>query len=298
MDEFKKMLDANPRLALTKWTTTKDEEKVTTNKGGQRIQINGKTAYQIALGDDDTEMAAMLKARIVKMTDEKKADAQYMAQFPEKWEKKEKERWAPLFTQLEKLIKAIRSANRGDITASYEPEYKLTIREESEVALVLANYRKSWDAILNEVVTGRHYNPRLLQQAFQIYDDLFDFVYSDARNPGALLFSRQGIGYAERHMPANYVQAFCDGFDKTVENLEKDVPQSRSFKFKFYDGYKFILMNFYPLDASRLGFDFALDVIRYAQYDLTFGLASVFKDCMDKKQQMGSNITKKQIIFL
>ena len=54
----------------------KEEEKVMTNKGDQRIQIHGKTAYQIALGEEDTEMEAMLKACIVKVADEKEAHAQ------------------------------------------------------------------------------------------------------------------------------------------------------------------------------------------------------------------------------
>ena len=164
--EVKKMLDTHPHLSLVKYAA--QEEKITTNKGGQCIQIQGKTAYQIALGEEDMEMATILKACIVKIADEKEATAQYNAQFPEKWDIYEEEKWIPLFIQLGKLTNALRDAKSEDIISSGYPDSKLTIKLESETAIALANFKSAWDAILNEpITTGRHYNPSLLLRTFK-----------------------------------------------------------------------------------------------------------------------------------
>lgn len=75
-----------------------------------------------------------------------------------------------------------------------------------------------------------------------------------------MLFWQRTTGYIERLFPANYTQAACDGFNNTAEKLRNGTSQERSFKFEIYhsgrEAWETAVV--YPLNGSRLGFDFAI----------------------------------------
>ena len=54
--------------------------------------------------------------------------------------------------------------------------------------------------------------------------------------------------------------AFCDGLYITEEKLQKHNPQGRALKIQLFDTGQqtWISFDFYPLSASRLGFDYAI----------------------------------------
>lgn len=234
-----------------------------TDEAGKTMQ---GTPYQIALAVEDTQMAALLKKCIIDVMGDKEgvkeADAQYRAQFPEGWEKQEEQSWAPIFAQLDTLTQAIRRADPTDIISQDRPnDSKLSLRECSEVALVLAEFQALLAAKLKEVlIIGRHFNPRLLQRAFDIYDKHFiDYFGNDEKDPRARLFWQQVIGSIERMMPANYVQALCSGFYDTASKLRKGQQQSRTFKVQALSSNgRMSTIDVYPLAKSLLGTDLAI----------------------------------------
>lgn len=140
--------------------------------------------------------------------------------------------------------------------------YKSIVREGTELAIALTQFRSLLKSKMNEIVTiGWHFNTALLYRAFEIYDDHYhDYFGSDWSDPRATLFWQQVIGYIQRFLPANYLQAFCDGLYKTEKKLRNGSPQNRSFKLNRYDWdwCSWILADLYPRLASSLGFDFAI----------------------------------------
>lgn len=256
LDEVKAIVDKNPSLLLEKL----DEKECMTIQGlsGHKASI---TFYRTVLATEDTQMAEWLKAKLIEVAGKEEADAQYNAQFPKGWEALEEKRWEPLFKQLDIVTQAIRKAAPGDIVSSGHPEYKLTVKEGSEVAIALAQFRLLLDATLNEIVTtGRHFNPRLFYSALKTYDDHYANYFGNGwSDPRAMLFWQQVIGYIERIMPVNYVQAFFDGLYNSEEKLRKGLPQGRSLRFELFDSGRntWVPKDFYPLVDSRLGFDFA-----------------------------------------
>jgi hypothetical protein len=363
-ETVKKMIEEYPILLLEELTET----GCATIQGpsGHKPSL---TAYRTALATEDTQMAEMIKAQLIKVADEKEADKQFNAQFPEgyhydfcsmsaeemakdarikpgkiyiaklngsveyailgkdhktvhrshitadqlginlndskedkapfitklrpailskiqkviskkdhahpqNWEEEEKAKWAEIFNQLETLTQAIRHAAPGDIISSGDPEYKLTVREGSAVAVALAQFRSLLETTLNEIATtGRHFNPNLLLQAFQIYDDHYeDYFGNNWDNPRAMLFWQQVIGTIQRLMPVNYAQAFCSGLLSTQEKLQKGDAQGRTLAFEVYrSGSGWQAAPFYPLTDSRLGFDYAI----YAGHGGTLGRRGV-----------------------
>ncbi len=256
-DIVEAMLERDPSLLLEKL----DEDDYVTALSGQKS--NNAAAYRTALAVEDSQMAAMIKNKLFELTgNNDAANAQYREQFPDGWAADEAKRWAPVFTTLDTLTTVIRDAKPGDISSSGNPEYKLTVREGSDVAVVLAQFRAQLDALLDEVVTtGRHFNPNLLWKAFQIYHDHFrDYFGGDWKDPRAMLFWQQIIGTIQRRLPVNYVQAFCDGLYTTKEKLRNNQPQGRSLKIELGNMLQqsWVPTDFYPLSLSRLGFDYAI----------------------------------------
>jgi hypothetical protein len=260
IDKVKKILNANPRLALVEWKAAKCEEKTIANKAGQSISIEKKTAYEFAIGEEDTELAVLFRASIVKAANEERADLLLHKQRPKGWEEEEAKRSAPIFTQLDVLTQAIRNAPLADIISSGDPDYQLIVREGSAVAEQLAEFRSMLDATLKETITtGRHFNATLLQRVFEIYNAHYEDSFgNDWSNPKAMLFWQQSIGYVQRFMPANYVQAFCDGLYNTTRRLQKGTPHGRLSEFEMYRAGNWARSDFYPLFSNRLGFDFAI----------------------------------------
>lgn len=258
----KKMLKIHPRLALIKWNAENADERIITNMAGQRILVQGKTPYQLALGEEDTEIAETIKTYIA---DENEAKKQYLAQFPDGWEADEEKRWASVFEKLDTLTQAIRTATPGDITSSGYPEYQLTVKAGSNVETKFIEYTTSLNAILNEVViTGRHFNPKLPLKAFEIYDKHYkDYFGNKDDDPRAMLFWQRVHGSIQCLMPANYVQAFCSGLQTNVERIQRGDQQGRSFGLYIARPIRpdehWEMTNFYPLSNTRLGIDHAID---------------------------------------
>ncbi len=258
------MLDSSPCLASDEWRA---EKKTITNKAGQRIVVEGKTGYEYALGEDDHEIAKMLKTCIIKTEGKQKADALFNAQFAEGWEKSQEKRWRLAFIRLETLTHTIRDAKQDDITSSGAPDYNLTIKKGSAVAIADAQFIISLNAILEEPVTiGLHFNPNLFQKALDIYHTHYANHFGNSRqDPRAILFWRRGAGYDQRLMPANYGQMFCgDGLYKNIETLEKGEPQHCSLSLMVYQqtDNSQVSLDLYPLEDSNnsgLGFDFAVN---------------------------------------
>lgn len=113
-DSVEKIIKEYPRLLLEKL----EAKEFVIAPSGQRA--NAKP-YQMALAVEDTQMAEMIQAALIKVAGAKEADAQYQEQFPEGWAAAEEKRWAPIFTQLMTLTHAIRDAKLGDITSSGAP---------------------------------------------------------------------------------------------------------------------------------------------------------------------------------
>ncbi len=203
--QVEKMLDANPELALLPWNS---KTTIIQNKGGQCIYVQGKTGYEFAIGEEDTEIAALFKAAIIKVKGEvegqEKANELFYKQRPPGWEEEEAKRYAPTFAQAHKLAEAIRDG-AADITSSGEPDYIVTVEEKSTTASELAAYRKSLNDRRNEVVTtGRHYNLNLPQELLQLYNDHYEDYFGGRWNdPRAMLFWQQGIGGEQTGMTAN-----------------------------------------------------------------------------------------------
>ncbi len=131
ISQVEKMLKANPELALLPWNS---KTTIIQNKGGQRIYVQGKTAYEYAIGEEDTEIAALLKAAIIKVKGEvegqEKANELFYKQRPLGWEEEETKRYAPTVAQAHRLAEAIRDG-AADITSSGAPDYIVTVEEKS-----------------------------------------------------------------------------------------------------------------------------------------------------------------------
>ena len=261
IDEVKIMLAANPGLASLQWKGG----KIITNKGGQQIYVEGKTAYQFALGEEDNEMIVLLKDCVVKVSDEKEALTQLNEQFAEGWEVEEEKRWLPVVTAQKKLHQAIRDSKPEDITSSGELDLKLTIREDSAVDIADFEFRMAFYTVLHTPVkTGRHYNPKPQQFGWDnYYDDCANRYNNKWNNPRAMLLWRRSIGYNQRFMPTNYAQAFCgEGLNTNLKKLKAGDAQGRSLRLEVYDsvGHRWVSRDFYPLlDSVGAGFDYSYD---------------------------------------
>lgn len=256
-EKVQAMIWDDPSLLLEKL----DINDYVITPSGQKC--NHITAYRTALACEDTSMANRIKYVLYQLTgNDRLANTQYREQLPEGWEAIETKRWNPIYTVLESLKNAIRDAKPDDITSSGDPEYMLTIKENSFVTTELTSFRKHLNARLEEeITTGRHFNPDLLLQAYQMYNDLYQKDFrSDSSDPRALLFWQQVIGTIQRALPVNYIQAFCAGLEKTIEALQVDVYQGRSLKIQIFDTARnnWVPTNLYPLSASRLGFEYAI----------------------------------------
>lgn len=260
--QVEKMLKASPHLALLKWKASNEKEKIIANMGGQHIDVEGKTGYQFALGEEDNEMATIFKEAILKVSDEEEAKEQYRAQFPNGWEREEEKKWQPIFAILNILTEVIRCALEADIISSGDPNYTLTMNPTSDVAMALRHLQELLHTRLNNPVTiGRHYNPGPLLHIFKKYNAHYkNYFGNDRENPRAMLYWRLA-GHLQAPMPASYAQLFCaPGLYGNVEQIKKGKPQNRSFKFWTHDikTNSWIDMPFYPISAHGLGDNFAI----------------------------------------
>jgi hypothetical protein len=192
------------------------------------------SAFQAALGAEDVEMCEMMLPYIDELKggqDEKRR--QYQEQFPQDYQKEEKEKTAEDLKALHKVVNAIGESKDNAGCESALEEFQ--------------NYLKPKGVIK----TGKHFNVALLVEAFKLYDEKYDAFGGTWDSPKNILFWRKVIGQIQRYLPACYAQAFCQGVGSIVEDGEK---LKRDLKFCYGGGF------FYPLDGDpgfRLGVDYA-----------------------------------------
>lgn len=252
------MLTLSPELLLEALA----EKDTMVTLSGQRI--NNVTAYRTALAVEDIEMARMIKRVLRNLAGEGEVSRQYQQQFPCGWQMEEEKRWSPVFAQLDVVTLAIKEAKEKDIRSTGYPDYKLTVDDGTRVAEALARLGSLLSVLLNEkIITGRHFNPKLLIKAFSLYHEHYhDFFGGSSSHPRALLFWQRVIGMIQRALPVNDLQALCDGLDRAEKKLLHHQPQGRSLKCILSDVQTErivpVLTDVYPLATSRLGIDYAM----------------------------------------
>ncbi len=196
--EAEEILEINPGLLLVK--------ALVTDEAGRKIV---GTAFQIALGAKDVspfpdkfnEMAEMIAGYFEKIADgTSEQQKQYAEQFPEGFEKLEKERQARDLEALQTVFEAIKDKPLA----------------EAEVAVtVFQTYLKQQTA--GVIKTGYHFNEALFEQALTLYCINFDACggyLSDENN----LAADKVLGGIQRYFTANLAQAFCDALGKVVDD--------------------------------------------------------------------------------
>ncbi|MBV8802158.1 MAG: hypothetical protein JO131_04210, partial [Gammaproteobacteria bacterium] len=255
IENTKAIIAKNPLLL----TEELDEKFKGTAPSGQIF--NNMTAYRTALSVGDSQMAKWIKAELIKVAGEDVAYKQYQEQFPKGWELEESNKLKLILSQLDTLTNAIKDSKPDDIKSSGDPQYKLTVKEGSAVAIALKEFTLQLNALMQQkVTTGLHFNPRLLGQAYKIYETHFkDYFGNNSKDPRAILFWQQVIGKIQSVLPVNYVQALCNGMVTTGENLKNNIPQGRSFKMKVFNpehkgdpSKLYIPCNFYPRGISGI----------------------------------------------
>lgn len=158
-DKVKRMVENKPRLLLISAKAT--------DYSGRTIY---GTAYQMALGAVDTQMAAMIKYYLIKVAGEDEVSLQYKSQFPEGWIEVEEELWMPVFSQLEVLDQTIRIASDNEITNIGGDKLSLRNDEMATIYVQLSKFHKLLDEIAKKPISsGRHFNPSLLLEIFRLY---------------------------------------------------------------------------------------------------------------------------------
>lgn len=228
--EAEEIIKTNPMLLLSK---------------GRVVDYSGRsiegTAFQMALGAEDVKyhaneecMAEMIQRYLKELPNgESEIQTQIQEQFPEGWEVKENERSKNDLAALKKVVNAIAKSKEGDACEAALEEFRKYLKPEGVIT------------------TGKHFNPQLLIEAFNLYDKNYN-SFGDYYSRKNILCWRKVIGYIQRFLPANYAQAFSQGLYHIVESHEK---LNRSLKFRHINN-----LSFFPHDtdpSSRLGFDFA-----------------------------------------
>lgn len=197
-EKAQEIMEKHPILLLYKGKVT--------DYSGRKIK---GTAYQMALGAEDIEMAEMIQGHLKKLPDGlAEIIRQQKQQFPSD-EKNLREENLKEIKALEAITQFICDAKEEEI-ATDDFKFDLKISERCQIAL--AQFRSSLDPASDKVITqGKHFNLELLLKALELYErhyDTFGTCRSSAKN---MLFWRQVIGYIQRLMPACYAQAFCQG---------------------------------------------------------------------------------------
>lgn len=237
-EEAEAMVRANPQLLRMK--------TVVTNYSGQRIE---QTAYQLALGADDNEMATMLVPYFEKIY---LNDPRYQAK-PEEAIKvglaektyQEQEQFSDGLFE-DKGKEAADEKALTDVLAAIDASDS---NEACETALqTFRDYLNPKDEPIRK---GKHFNIQLLIRAFELYSN--ENKYRERGGDGSRknnLIWRKVIGYTQRCLPTCYAQAFAQGLYYIIENEE---PLTHSLEFRFKQGHFF-----FPLrPSSGLGYEVA-----------------------------------------
>ena len=238
LEEAKAMLDQNPRFVLQSGT-------VMTRAG---LTVCQKTPLEVALGEGDPEMAAMIMS--------------YFSQFEggEREKEKQLERYRPLIEHMQnqkpydltKLIELIKNSSAKDVTAALHKD----MEHDSNLRDALIQFRK--DVNLSIVKKPQmHYNYQTIIHALEIFDREWDNLYRASGNnyDKCDLVWRQVIGYLQRGLPAVDRFAFARGLYDLVENKMK-MSLERNVEYKYGNGS-------FPdtssgEDLAGLGFDYGI----------------------------------------
>ena len=205
------------------------------------------TAFRMALGavdvryhDDEECMVEMLQKWMRKLPDgEALMTTQIVEQFPKGYEEQERKRIADDEAAVIKVFDAIgRSANDAECEAALQ-EFE--------------NYLKPKGVMR----TGKHFNEKLQEKAYELYDERYEEFGNRWDSPKNLLAWRRVNGGIQKCYTACLAQAASQGIYYIVDNggdpLEK---LQRGLELRNDRG-----IYFYPLDknpASRLGFHYAI----------------------------------------
>lgn len=209
---------------------------------GKVIDYSGRkiygTALQMALGAEDVRhhedeecMVEMIQKYLKNLQNGESIIAkQTKDQFPEGWQKLEKERAKRDSEALRKVIQAIANAGPNDNC--------------EEALQIFREYLKPKGIIK----AGKHFNALLLLEAFELYNKNYTNFCGVGGYKNALFWSKV-IGYIQRYCPSCYAQVFCQGIEKITFNKKK---LKRKLNFHYSDDV------FFPLDLNplRLGYDF------------------------------------------
>jgi len=251
-DEAKAILEKDSSLVLGKL----EEKDFVTAKSGHKFNLY---PLQAAVSVFDIQMAEMIQSYFF----DKKEAYKQLKQC--EWDKKDEEKWEPIFEQRDTLAHTIRdSKSHINVIETNYPNHHYTVTVEKG-SLVEKELFKFWgllDATLNEVITAgkRPFNYDLLLTTLEIYEDkLKDYFGGWCDDPRALLFVQKVIGYdgMERFMSINDVQGFQADVSITAEKLRTKAPQGRSTCFEIHRSGQWVPVNFYPLQprsCSSFGF--------------------------------------------
>ncbi len=213
-----KIIAAHPKLLLKK---------------GHAVDHSGRTIiatpFQAALGADDELMWQMmmgyfeiLEIEGVIASAEKTMKRQYEAQFPFGNKETPADELKPYYTEIASAI--CHNTDNGEAAINAFRQY------------------------INEnitIKTGKHFNMQHLLAACLVFiDDPYDFNTIQRQT-----FWKKVIGYIQRVMPMNYIQAHCCGLNRVNHNI-------KVFKRTCLFGYGTFV---FPLkESSGLGFDYAI----------------------------------------
>ena len=210
------------------------------------------TAYQMALGAEDGEMAKMIQSHLKQLpsgcAEIMRQEAQ---QFPAHLKNQKKAEDAKKMKALEVITQCIIDAYDNEVTEDDDSNLKISPR----LKIALTQFRNALDP-QGVITTGKHFHAPLLHKALMLsiqYRDNFGSIKSAKHT----LFWCQIIGYIQRFLPACYAQAFCQ---QNFRIFQFDAPlRHRSFKFKCNPD-----VSFFPLDRNphdRLGFHYWLNLL-------------------------------------
>lgn len=228
--------------------------------------IKNVTAYELALGAGDDEMAASIRESFDKFPGGEKARIEQEQNYEDAIDN--------MLNQdaynLNELLQIILDAEAKDVTeelktkddfnvnydqGSTHPLYKKTLRE------ALEEFRKYFAP--RKINNGEmHFNYANLQKAFDLYNEKFASLYQASGNNSDKqdLFWRQVIGFIQRGLPACDRQAFARGLYELVVAKK---PLERCFDF-IYGGGSFPITVADHVRAD-LGFDYGANRARGAQ---------------------------------
>lgn len=279
--EAEKFFRTNPALLLEKGTVM-DYSGRTHEK---------RTAFQLALGAEDSGMAQMM-ASILDEYFPGERYQQAQEQFPEDEEKKETERQIRDSDALRAMIQTIEEASEKECEAALKVPEDETLND--KVIQALRTFRE-YLRPKETITTGKHFNMQLLIEAFDLYDQKFD-LFGDIK---IKLFWRKVIGYIECFLPAGYAQFILDSHN--IAELGKPLKRSLTL-YNFVTDEKIFYFPLVTVDSKDgMGFTFAIfgnggrdKAGRFARWGrfLVGGMSATYllKNYVTQQQQLCRNL--------